>query len=72
MFLHQSVILFTGGVYNVTSCLAAWSHVPSGGGLLPVGSPSMGKWGLSPWGSGVSPWGSGVSLQMGVWHAPRY
>ena len=26
-----SVILFTGGMYDVTSCLVAWSHVPSGG-----------------------------------------
>ena len=28
MFLHLCVILFTGeGVYDVTSCVVAWSHV---------------------------------------------
>ena len=32
MFLHLSVIRFMGRcVYDVTSCLAAWSHVPSVG-----------------------------------------
>ena len=37
MFLHVSVILFIGGrgesLYDVTSCLASWPHVPSRGSL---------------------------------------
>ena len=35
MFLHMSVILSTGrgSLYDVTSYLAAWSHVPSGEGV---------------------------------------
>ena len=53
----MSVILFTG-VYNVTSCLAAWSHVPSRGSM-----------GLCPWSHvpsrGVSV--QGVSVQRGIW-----
>ena len=35
MFLHLSVILFKGGGYNVTSCLATRSLVLSGGGVSP-------------------------------------
>ena len=33
MFLHKTIILFIGeaGLYDVISCLAAWSHVPSRG-----------------------------------------
>ena len=49
-----SVILFTGGrgsLYDVTSCLAAWSHVPSGGLCLWFHVPSGGSLsrGGSPW-----------------------
>ena len=37
IFLHLSVILFTkGSLYDVTSYLAAWSYVPSGGSLFLV------------------------------------
>ena len=36
MFIHLSVILYTGGsLYDVSSCLAAWYHVPSGGVSVP-------------------------------------
>ena len=31
MFLHMSVTVSKGSLYDVSSCLAAWSHVPSGG-----------------------------------------
>ena len=33
MFIHLSVILFRGSLYDVTSCLTVWSHVSSGGSL---------------------------------------
>ena len=48
-FLHVPVILSTGGsLYDVTSCLAAWSHVPSRG-LPPGGSVSEeGEWAQIP------------------------
>ena len=36
MFLLASVILSGGSPYDATSCLAAWSHVPSGGSLSQV------------------------------------
>ena len=60
-FLHVSVILSTGeSRYDVTSCLAAWSYVPSGegdlsrilcpGGLC-LGCSSRGS--LSVWGVAV-------------------
>ena len=41
MFLYLSVILFMGGgsLYDVNSCLATWSHVPSGGSLSLVPCP---------------------------------
>ena len=43
MFLHLSVILFTNGsLYDVTSCLAAWSHVPLEESLCLVHVPSSG------------------------------
>ena len=45
MFLHTSVILSTGGgLYDVTSWLAAWSHVPSRGSLSLV---PCSFWGIS-------------------------
>ena len=62
MFLHLFVCS-RGGVYDVTSFLAAWSHVPSAGGLpldgglpleenLPLEGVSVKgvcqEWGLSP------------------------
>ena len=49
MFSHLCVILCTGGwVYDVTSCLAAWCHVPSMGMSLPV-------WGaMFLWGGGFA------------------
>ena len=44
MFLQVSVILSMGGgvLYDVTSCLAAWSHVPSRGSLSLVTCSFMG------------------------------
>ena len=49
MFLHMSAILFIGeaGLYDVTSCLAPWSHVPSRGSLSLV--PCSFQGGLCLW-----------------------
>ena len=42
MFLHlsvsHSVNMGEGSLYDVTSCLAAWSHIPSGGRVSVSGS----------------------------------
>ena len=65
MFLHMSVILSTGRgyLYDVTSYLAAWSHVPSGEGvsipgpLFLLGSLCVGR-SLST--------SQGVSVQVGL------
>ena len=58
MFLHMSVILSTGreSLYDVTSFLATWSHVPCGGLCLWSHVPSRGvsvsshvpTWGTTP------------------------
>ena len=52
MFLHLSVSHSVhrekGSLYNVTSCLAAWPHVPSGGSLSLVPCSFQGVSGGSP------------------------
>ena len=62
MFLHLSVShsVQGGSLYDVTSCLAAWSHVPSGGGLC--------LWSHVPSRRGLCP---GGSLCLGVFSVQR-
>ena len=50
-----------GSLYDVTACLAAWSHVPSGGSL----SMDVSAWGVSV--QGVSVWGVSVQGGGSVW-----
>ena len=51
-----------GGLYDVTSCLTAWSHVPSGGLCAWSHVPS---WGDVPTGGGGLPTGGGASAYRG-------
>ena len=63
MFLLASVILFTGGsLYDVTSCLADWSYVPSGGSVSLV---PCSFWGSLSGGSLSGDLCTGVSLSRG-------